>query len=210
MALSNASKAGAAIFVGTVQFSICLILSEVYYPGYNVSANYISDLGATCNSGLCVIYQPSSMIFNTSIVVLGLLVLLAAYYLQKAFEWTPGTIVVVLSGLGALGVGLFNETTGVWHEIFSLVTFLFAGLSAILLARFQRRPMSYFSVALGLLSLAALVLFIPGEYLGLGPGGMERMVVYPALLWAVGFGGGLMGGTEGKERTDPSLLPKGS
>ncbi len=208
MALSNASKAGAAIFVGTVQFGICLILAEVYYPAYNVSSNYISDLGATCNSGSCIIYQPSSMIFNTSIVVLGLLVLLGAYYLQRAFEWSPGTVVVALSGFGAIGVGLFNETTGIWHEVFSLITFLFAGLSAILLARIQKRPMSYFSVALGVLSLAALVLFIPGEYLGLGPGGMERMVVYPALLWAVGFGSYLMGVTTPERGADSDFIPK--
>jgi len=28
-------------------------------------------------------------------------------------------------------------------------------------------------------------------YLGLGPGGMERMIVYPALMWLAGFGGHL-------------------
>ena len=30
-------------------------------------------------------------------------------------------------------------------------------------------------------------------FLGLGKGGMERMIAYPALLWAVGFGGYLIG-----------------
>ncbi len=192
MATSDASKAGAAIFVGTVQFAIFMVLAEIYYPGYNVSLNYISDLGATCTSA-CVIHEPSSAIFNSSVVVLGLAVLLGAYYIRRSFKWSPGTITVALAGVGAVGVGLFTETTGVWHSVFSLVTFLFAGLSAVLLARFQRRPMSYFSVALGLLSLAALVLSIPDEYLGLGPGGMERMIVYPVLLWGVGFGAHLMG-----------------
>jgi hypothetical protein len=28
-------------------------------------------------------------------------------------------------------------------------------------------------------------------YLGLGPGGMERMIVYPALMWLAAFGGHL-------------------
>lgn len=192
--MSNASKAGAAIFVGAVQFGVCLILAEIYYPSYNVSTNYISDLGATCGPGQCVIFQPSASIFDVSIVVFGLLALLGAYYLQRAFEWRPGSVVVSLTGVGLIGVGLLPETTGVWHSLFSLVSFLFAGLSAVLLARFQKRPMSYFSVVVGVVSLVALVLYIPGENLGLGVGGMERMVVYPVLLWAIGFGGHLMGG----------------
>jgi len=29
-------------------------------------------------------------------------------------------------------------------------------------------------------------------FLGLGPGGMERMIVYPALMWLAGFGGHLV------------------
>ncbi len=194
MALSDASKAGVAIFVGAVQFSIGLVLAEIYYPNYNVSLNYVSDLGATCPGGgaACVINQPTSMIFNTSIVILGLLILVGAYFLNRAFHWRPATILIALAGIGALGVGLFPETTGIWHQLFSLVVFLFGGLSAIVTARFQKKPMLYFSVILGLATLIALLLYMAGDYLGLGAGGMERMVVYPMLVWSIGFGGHLM------------------
>lgn len=34
-----------------------------------------------------------------------------------------------------------------------------------------------------------LVLYVANFYLGLGPGGMERIVAYPILLWGVGLGG---------------------
>ncbi|HUI23813.1 MAG TPA: DUF998 domain-containing protein [Nitrososphaerales archaeon] len=193
MAISNASKAGVAIFVGAVQFSIFLILAEIYYPGYNVSTNYVSDLGATCpSSGACVINEPTSIIFNVSIAILGLLILLGAYFLQRAFRLTPATVMVALSGIGALGVGLFPETTGIVHGVFSLIVFLFAGLAALTTARFQKKPMFYFSIISGILTLAALLLYVADTYLGLGPGGMERMVVYPALLWSIGFGGHMM------------------
>jgi len=73
------------------------------------------------------------------------------------------------------------------------VVFLFAGLSAIATYRFQKKPMGYFSAILGVITLIALILYVGDIYLGLGPGGMERMIVYPALLWAMGFGGHLMG-----------------
>jgi hypothetical membrane protein len=193
MALSNASKAGVAIFIGAVQFSIGLILAEIYYPGYNVSTNYISDLGATCpSSGPCVINEPTSLIFNSSVVLLGLLILVGAYYIQRGFRYKPATAMIALAGIGAVGVGLFPETTGLWHGIFSLVVFLFAGLSALVTARFQRKPLFFFSIILGLFTLVALVLYTGSEYFGLGPGGMERMVVYPVLVWSVGFGGHLM------------------
>jgi hypothetical membrane protein len=199
MALSNASKAGVAIFVGAVQFSIGLILAEIYYPGYSVANNYVSDLGATCNT-TCIIYQPTSTVFNSSIVLLGLLILVGAYFLQRAFHWKPATVLISLAGVGALGVGLFPETTGIWHSIFSLIVFLFAGLSAIVAARFQKKPMFYFSIVLGLTTLAALVLYVGSNYLGLGPGGMERMVVYPVLLWAVAFGGHMMSAEDWPEK----------
>ena len=193
MALSNASKAGAAIFVGTVQFGLGLILAEIYYPGYDVANNFVSDLGATCSTpSACAIYQPTSTIFNSSVVLLGLLILVGTYFLQKAFHWKLASALTALAGVGAVGIGLFPETTGIWHSIFSLIVFLFAGLAALVTVKFQRKPMSYFSIVLGLITLAALFLSVGGVYAGLGPGGMERMIVYPVLLWSIGFGGHLM------------------
>jgi hypothetical membrane protein len=205
MALSNAAKSGVAIFVGAVQFGVLLIVSEIIYSAngtnsfgyvngyaYSVSTNYVSDLGANCpSSGACYI-PPSALLFDSSIALLGLLILLGAYFLHRAFKWMPATVLIALTGVGALGVGWAPETTGIWHGIFSLMVFLFAGLSAIVTYRFQKKPMSYFSVLLGVITLIALILFVPNIYLGLGPGGMERMIVYPALLWAIGFGGHLM------------------
>ncbi len=194
MALSNAAKAGVAVFFWAAQFGIFLIVAEAYYPLYSVSGNYVSDLGANCPSGggPCVINEPTSLIFNASIVLLGLSSLVGAYFIQRAFHWRPATGLIFVAGIGALGVGLFPETTGAVHGIFSLIVYLFSGLSAVVLARFQRKPMFYFSIILGLTTLFALIGYVGGIDLGLGVGGMERMVVYPVLLWAVGFGGHLM------------------
>jgi hypothetical membrane protein len=206
MAFSNASKAGVALFVGAVQFGISMVIAEIYYSGYgplgvqasgnstgyaySVYNNYISDLGALCRSSCTAV--PSAYLFDTSIVILGLLILVSAYFLQRAYRWKPAAIIIAIGGIGAIGVGLFPETTGIWHHVFSLITFLFTGLAALVTARFQRKPMFYFSIILGVVTLAALFLYIGSEYAGLGPGGMERMIVYPVLLWSIGFGGHLM------------------
>jgi hypothetical membrane protein len=55
-----------------------------------------------------------------------------------------------------------------------------------------RAPFRYISVILGIVGLVALVLFLTGQYAGIGLGGMERMIVYPVLFWEAGFGGYLM------------------
>ena len=113
--------------------------------------------------------------------------------------------------LGAVGVGVFPETMAVPHEIFSLVTFLFVGLSTIASYKLQKKPLGYLSVILGVLTIASLILAVPttwqyrltasssGFYLGLGIGGIERLVFYPELIWAISFGSHLMA-TEDKPR----------
>ncbi len=185
LALSNASKAGAILFVGGVQYGIFLIVAEAVSPSYSVSTNAISDLGK--------IFPNSVPIFNSSIAIFGLLVLLSAYYVQKAFRWKPATVLGAITGIGLIGVASFPEGSPYQlHGLFSLITFLFAGLDAVVAARFQFKPMFYFSIFLGIFTLAATVLYVGGENLGLGQGGMERMVVYPVLLWVIGFGGHLM------------------
>ena len=181
-------------FIGGVQFAIGMILAEIYFPGYNVSTNYISDLGAYCPAvGPCTVYQPTSDIFTTSVIVLGILVLAGAYFIQKSFAWRPATSLIALTGIGALGVGFFPETAGNIHVLFSFIAFLFAGLSAVITFWLQKPPLSYLSVILGAITLVAVFLFGGDIYLGLGAGGMERIIVYPALLWVIAFGGHLMG-----------------
>jgi len=91
-----------------------------------------------------------------------------------------------------MGVGLFPENINPYHEIFAGITFVFGGLSEILSFALVRFPMSIAVLFLGGLTLGSLVLFVLGAHLGLGPGGMERMIVYPVILWGAGFGGYLM------------------
>ena len=179
--------AGTYLFVGAAQFVVGMMIAEAVYPDYSISGNFISDLGV----------GPAAPIFNASVALLGVFVLAAAYFLRKSFlprtAW--GMIVTVfflLAGAGAMGVGIFTEEAGAIHTVVSLVTFLFGALAAIATFTLVDPPLRYLSLLLGVVSLAALVLYGAGEYAGLGKGGMERMVAYPILLWGMGFGGYLM------------------
>ncbi len=178
--------AGALFFIAASQFVIGLVVAEAQYTGYSVSANYISDLGV----------GPSAIVFNFSVFLMGLLILIGAYFVQRAFNFRPLTLLLVLTAIGAMGVGVFTEHSGNVHGVVSLIAFLFGGLSSITSYRLLKRPFSVIAVILGLMALGALGLFFAQIYLDLGVGGMERMIVYPILLWGAGFGGYLLANNE--------------
>jgi hypothetical membrane protein len=194
MKFSDGRVAGALLFVASSQFVLGLIVAEALYPGYSTSANYISDLGV----------GPSAIYFNSSVFLMGLLMVIGACFLQRAFDYTVLTVLLVLSAIGAMGVGVFTEDFGTIHTVVSLIAFLFGGLSAIFSAicsyvhefKLLKTPFSIIAVILGVMSLGALALFAGNIYLGLGVGGMERMIVYPLLVWGAGFGGYLIASPE--------------
>jgi hypothetical membrane protein len=182
MVYSNGKVAGTLFFVASAQFILGLIVAEALYPGYSISTNYISDLGV----------GPSSMVFNTSIFLLGLLSLIGTYFLYRAYNLKVITILLTISALAAMGVGIFTENSGPMHMFVSFFVFLFGGLSAIFSYRLMKSPFFVIVILLGVMSLSVLFLFIGNFYCGLGVGGMERMIVYPILIWMIGFGGFLI------------------
>jgi hypothetical membrane protein len=186
MKYASSEIAGALIFAASAQFIMAVVVAEALYPNYSVSQNYISDLGAACRV-TCLVIQPTSMIFNSSVFLLGVLAIVGAYLIWRGFRSRLLSALIVMAGLGAIGVGLFPETAGVIHSVVSLITFVFSGLSAIASYRLMKPPLSFFSILLGALTLGAMALYIPSIFLGLGPEGMERMVVYPSLIWTIAF-----------------------
>lgn len=191
---SRRKFAGMLLFIGSAIFIIGLNLAEQLYPSYNVSTNYISDLGATCRGGICNIIQPSATIFNLSIILTGIGVLCASYILSSEHRARLLSSLMAISGIGAICVGIFPEYTGNIHRLAAYITFIFGGISPIVAFSILKSPMRYLSIILGTLSLASILLYASHRFLGLGPGGMERMVVYPFVLWLLGFGGYLMSG----------------
>lgn len=170
--------AGTLLLFGSVQFLLLLVIAEALYPGYSISENYISNLGV----------GPTSLIFNSSVFLLGVTAVASAYFVQRTFNFKLFSAFLILTGIGAMGVGVFTENAGEILFIASLITYVFGGLAAVVSYKLQDPPLSYFSILLGAITFVAFVLFTSGIYLGLGVGGMQRMVAYPVLLWAVSFG----------------------
>ena len=86
------------------------------------------------------------------------------------------------------------------HNIVASLFFLFSGLSAIFVVvcshvrgfKLMKMPFSAIAVILGLIELGGFALCLGRIDFGLGAGGMQRMILYPILMWLAGFGGYLM------------------
>jgi hypothetical membrane protein len=203
---------GTLFFLATTQFVLCLIIAEALYPGYSVS-NYISDLGV----------GPSAIVFNSSVFLLGLLILAGTYLQRHKPNFKTLNILLLLMAISAMGVGIFTKNFTLAHGAVSSAAFFFAGLSAITSFKLLQKPLSIISIILGAMTLIALALFSTGLitsgsitsneaydstfYLGLGAGGMERMIIYPALMWLAGFGGHLITKQE-KQKTENEDKPQ--
>jgi hypothetical membrane protein len=200
------TTAGILFLVAGAQFVLGLVLAEALYPGYSVSVNYVSDLGI----------GPSSWVFNSSVFLLGLLSIAGSYLLPRRSDFRVLTVFLAFMAIGAMGTGIFTKALPTVHGAVSSMAFLFGGLSAIASFKVLRMPLSAISVVLGMVTLGALGLFAGGLvtagaltsseppasefFLGLGPGGMERMTVYPAFVWLISFGAHLIA-VSGKAET---------
>jgi hypothetical membrane protein len=190
--------AGVLFFIAVTQFILGLTIAEALYPGYSISGNYISDLGT----------GPSAMVFNSSIFLLGLLSAIGTYFLRRIPDLKTVNVLLFLSAIGAMGAGVITQDYTIAHAAASSTAFFFSGLSAIVSAKVLKKPFSLISIVLGAMTIGALGLFSIGIvtsgsmtsdiaydsifYLGLGPGGMEHMIVYPVLMWLAGFSGYLI------------------
>lgn len=175
--------AGSLILIGATQFIVGMMIAETLYNNYSIKDNYISDLGV----------GPSALVFNGSVILLGTLIVVASYLIYRAVHARLLTLLTLLSAIGAIGVGVFTENAGQMHVIVSAVAFVFGGTSAVAAYRLEKVPLNYISPILGVTALVALALFGTGNFLGIGKGGMERMIAYPILLWALAFGAHLIG-----------------
>lgn len=193
--MNRLNVAGALFFIAGTLILLGIVTAEATYPGYSVSQNYVSDLGGATNGALM---QPTAAVLDTTLVVGGLFIIGGAYAVHSALDKRvfPSALplLIALAGIGSVGVGVFNETFGIIHWLFSGLTFIAGGFAAIAAFSQEKAPLRYFSVILGIIALVfAIGPYITPAVAFLGVGGAERWVVYPLVLWLIGFGGYLMG-----------------
>ena len=204
--MNDLNIAGSLLFISGVVSVMGIITAETTYPGYSTRTNYISDLGATRPPN-SVIKQPAATIFAVTVVISGVLTLASAYFVYRGLGQGGSvaalSLLLALSGIGALGASAFNEQHFALHTLFSFISFTTVSLAALVSYFILRAPFCYFAVILGVIALASfgsLIIFgtIYGEEAGpiasrIGLGGVERWISYPITLWSIGLGAYLMG-----------------
>ncbi len=193
---SYQKTAGALLFLAGSITLMGIITAEAFYPpGYSTSANDISDLGSTRPPN-SVIHQPSAMIFNSTLIVTGIMILSGVYFVQKAYKEPLASVPIGLLGLGILGAGIFPGNVTPWHGLFAMLTFFSGGVAAITSSKIVIPPFSYLGIIFGTIALFGIfsAVFFSNPLIPiLGNGGAERWVAYPIILWLIGFGGYLLG-----------------
>lgn len=190
--------AAPVLWIASTQFfGVMAITALAWTKPYSLSANTISDLG----NNLCGPYSgryvcsPLHAWMNASLVILGLTMLAGAilfyYQLYKTRLKSLGFIFMAVAGIGTVLVGLFNENSaGGLHTLGAGLPFLIGNSGLLLLGLSLDLPrlLRLYTLLSGLIPLIALSLFVNQKYLGLGIGGLERLIAHPQTIWLIVFG----------------------
>src|SRR5438132_8518421 len=194
---------GILAIVAAAQWIIGVFIAQAYYPSYSITQNDLSDLGATCHNaimptpGSCLIFQPSSIIWNTVLSLFGILTMAFAYMIYRGLGNRLFSTLVGLFGLGALIAGVVPENVDLTtHGLGALVSFVAGAIAAITVYRVRLEAPSYFrylSMLFGVISLAGLAIMLSVSFATLegsviGHGGDERIIVYPLMVWEIILG----------------------
>jgi hypothetical membrane protein len=191
-------KLACLLYISSIQYLLAqVIVGLKFSPGYSLKTNTISDLGNTfCgNYGSRLVCSPLHPLMNISFVVVGVTMALGSLFayhsLTKSRLTLVGFTMFGLGGIGTILVGLFPENTVAnLHVLGATLPFLIGNIGLILLGYSLKmsRWLQTYTALTGLLCLIALSLFMTHSYLGIGQGGLERIVAYPQTIWMIVIG----------------------
>ena len=117
--------------------------------------------------------------------------LLLCQSFKKSRNAIVGFTLFAIGGAGTALVGIFPENTvSTLHGFGAALPFLIGNVGVVILGFSLEVPKIFriYSVSAGSISLAALGVFASGHYIGLGEGGLERVVAYPQTIWMIILG----------------------
>jgi len=185
-------RLGAISLCATSIFFVAQVIAQLAWPGYSVSQYDISALGITqCGqytngAGGESFYacSPLHVVMNVGFILVGVFlttgVILTRSVWPRRRLTSVGVAFVAISGLGAILAGFFpaNVNFGL-HVLGALINFLLGGSGILLLGAGMRKRngrLAAWSWVMGGITLMGFVFYNSKIFLGLGPGGMERVL----------------------------------
>ncbi|HZS57635.1 MAG TPA: DUF998 domain-containing protein [Gemmatimonadaceae bacterium] len=195
--------------VGFIWFFVAQIIAGAAWKSptrYSWSWNNVSDLGnARCQmwaeDGHAATYvcSPLHSLMNATSVLEGCCVVFGM--LVTGALWQPSLrskLARTLMGFAGLGLAIAGLAPADLHEnihvvLGALPIALGGNLGLLLTGGALRRecvgPLRHLGPTLGILGLVCTDLFLTHRYLGIGPGGIERLWAYTFLIWTAVIGG---------------------
>jgi hypothetical membrane protein len=204
----NKTRVGAYLWILCLQYFVAEGICIFAWTGhYSLRSNYISDLGAIgCGDvatgltrGIETVCSPLHAVMNASFLLQGLLIVCGTALVWQVFPkgifFVVAPLLIGASGVGVFVVGLAPEDTAPGlHFLGAIENFICcnAGMAVMGFAMLRRqdtlRRLGLITLAAGVVGLTAIGFLASGVFLGLGVGGMERLVAYPFPLWLAGMG----------------------
>jgi hypothetical membrane protein len=169
--------------MGPVIMVTSILLAISCSPWFSWKENALSDLG---------VKGVAAILFNSSLIVGGLLVIIFAVGLRKILMdralGHAGTLILVLASANLCAVGIFPETVGAIHFYVSVAFFTLLPISlflmgAAMIQRSSERNLGLFTFLVGL--VAGAVWTVPW---GGGVAIPETLASLPAAVWSVVLG----------------------
>jgi hypothetical membrane protein len=191
---------GPIVCIASIQyFIIQFVVALRWSPSYSIGRNTISDLGNTACGRFNGRYvcSPLHSLMNVSFVILGVSMIAGGVLIRHSLSSTRSRPVTIgfrmfeLGGVGVILVGLFPENSvPAFHGIGATLPFLVGNAGVVLLGLTLKVPstLRLFTLIAGVVALVALVFYASSHYLGLGEGGIERIVAYPQTIWLIAIG----------------------
>lgn len=197
--------AGGLIWMCGVQFFVAqVVVQAAWTTPFSLATNYISDLGNTACAnyltagGIAFVCSPLFALMNMSFFLQGVIIIAGTMLIWPLLRRGGSKIIVlallILTGIGMLGVGIFPENVNNdWHVYSAGLQFVTGNLALVIIGITNIIPgvgKTFLggSIVLGVIGLAATGLFVTGNHFGLGVGGMERVAAYTFPVWLIGAG----------------------
>ena len=191
-------KLGPVLYVSSIQFFVVQIFVAMRWnPPYSLTRDTISDLGNTaCGTfNARFVCSPLHGLMNVSFIVLGVTMtagsILISHQFARSRAATTGLAAMAISGIGVIIVGIFPENSiPAFHGLGAAIPFTVGNAALIIIATSPRMPvvLRLYSFLSGAVAILALVCYSSRHYLGLGEGGIERVVAYPQTVWLIVIG----------------------